>query len=179
MPDIMDVLKELDKEYGISNIPDGAYQVALGENTKEYPGKDGGQANFRFGWKVINGEYTGRELGDFLRWHPDTDGLDREAATKRVKASRGSVTSMFNMAAASLPEEVQPQLANAIVGIRDSESADEANAQFAVVAELARPYVFTVRAVTNQSGYQNVRYMEKGHTIEAPITDEQLAAVAV
>ena len=179
--DPMSVLQALDKEYGISNVPDNVYHVTLGDNSKAYEGKEGKNDSFRFGWKVRCGEYTGRELGDFARWFPTNKA--KEGDKDAIRAARGTTIQMVKAIALSMSPEDQARLNQAVIGLRDSADSVEANGYFGQIASIARGLDLYVRAKTTpakdpqtgqidqtKDGFQNVRYLDKGQPIHAICT---------
>lgn len=178
--ELMSSLKDLDKEYGISNIPDNAYHVVLGENTKPVDGKEGKNESFRMGWKVKCGEYTGRELGDFIGWFPKSK--EKESDKDAIRAARGQTVQVLKALASVITDE--DQYSQAISGLRNSATPAEARGYFQQIANIARGAELYVRAHTKAAKapggdeFQNVRYLEKGQPISA-VCACKAAAVAV
>lgn len=186
--DTMSVLQALDKEYGIANVPDNLYHVTLSETSKPYEGKEGRTPSFRFGWKVRSGEYTGREIADFLGWFPSNSAkmADKDA----VRAARGTTVQMLKALSFVLDDNRQARLDELVIGLRDSATPTEANAYLSQIATLARGVHMVIRAKTRpaknkdgtidetKDGFQNVQYLEKGQPIQA-IDPDVVAAVRV
>lgn len=166
---LQDVLKELDKEYGLS-VPDGVYHVRLDEATSKVVESDDRPPSFNIGWKVFCGAHKGRRLSDFLRWitdKPEYEGPSRGHVVQLMKAIMPLLTEGEKMAAAQ-----------ALASIRSAPSTGGTMEGFGAIAGLLRGKLFYVRATTGKKEFQNIGYLQKG----APITDVcecRTSAVAV
>ena len=160
---LMDTLKELDKEYGgFSNIQDGVYAVELGANTKRV---DNNPDRFRLGWKVVWGEYKGREIGDFVGWFGPDDHI--------TKINRGVFTQCIKALSLVADEEQRQSLATMVGTLRalSVPSAENKRAAVDAIETCFKSLIgirLNVTVFTNKKGYQNPHYLNKGNLIDAP-----------
>ncbi|HHT9130871.1 MAG TPA: hypothetical protein ACFYED_00085 [Candidatus Tripitaka californicus] len=180
--ELQSVLKELDQEYGFANLPDGVYHVGLGTNSKPVE-SDGKTPSYRVGWVVKDGNYSKREIGDFLRWFPSDPAKagDRDA----VRIVRAQVTQFVQAVASTIADaDVGAAFAESVRTLRNSTSPEAAVGAIAEVVDIASRADLFVRLVTSKpknattTGFQNVRYMEKGEPIRGT-AEATLEAVSI
>ena len=159
----MEVLREFDEEYGISNLPDGVYHMKVAPTLGMTEGKNGKQVVLRVPLSVICGEHTGRETSDFPRWfRTNKDGTPNPKGTA---AARSSVTQLLTALTAIAPTTAR-QAGPAIITLRRAASDTEATK---AIQEALTPFIgqdFYVRLVT-KGDFQNARYLDKKEPIHA------------
>ena len=169
--DLMTLLKEMDKEFGGGfEVDDGIHFARINRDGCKVFEADGKEPAYILSWKIDGGAFTGKQFGDFLRWHSD----DKDKA----KIRHGVVTSMVKGVTLNSDESNHPEIQAAYVALlqsKDTEGSIEAlGALVASFGDVRMP----IRLVTSKTGYQNAKYLEKGKAIVA--TDpREVEAVAV
>ena len=166
----MEVLSDFNKEYGFSELDDGVYFVELNATTtKPTQSKDGGTV-FRLGWKVASGPKTGREIGDFWRWF--------RADLKAQKGARGAIAGALRGILPHVDETQVADAASAVTALRGSTTEDEAVNAITNLTACFEGLRMPILLRTNDGGYQNVVYHNRGVPIEA-VDPEALEAITL
>ena len=180
--DLQSVLKELDEEYGFADLPDSVYHVRLGKNNK-LTESNGKTPSFRVGWVVKSGEFAKREVGDFLRWFPSDPA--KAADKDQQRFVRSQVTQFIQAVASTITDpDISAAYGEKVRALRNSPTPEAAVAAIGDIASMASDTELFVRLITSKpkppatTGYQNVRYMEKGEPIHGT-SEAELTAVSI
>ena len=167
---LLEVLNDFNKEYGFADLDDGVYFVELNEDTTKSVTTKDGSSSYRLGWRVAAGPKEGREIGDFWRWFRPEE--------KAQKGARGAIVGALKGILLFVDEANTADAAGAITTLRGSTTEDEATAAIAALVTTFEGVRLPVRLRTNDGGYQNVQYHDRGQPIEADDPAE-LEAVTV
>ena len=171
MSDLTELLKEMDKEFGGGfDIEDGEYFVTLDRVNSKLWESEGKESAFILQWRVDGGSATGKGVGDFLRWHTSDENIAR--------VRHGVITSMVRGVSLAVDEDRHPGIQAAYVTLLQSKDIDDSLEAIEALVDSFGYVRMPIRLLTNKSGYQNAKYLEKGGAVT--MTDpREVEAVAV
>ncbi len=173
MSEVLDFLKDMDKEFGGSSdytIEDGTYFVTYNADGSRIWEADGKEGAFLVSWRIDSGEYAGRTVTDFIRWHSDNEDT--------AKLRHSLVTQMIRGVTMAQDESVHPAIKEAYVALMQTQGEEESLEALENLATTFEGVRMPLRLVTSKTGYQNTRYIEKGGPVKAS-DPREIAAVAV
>lgn len=153
--DLMEVLHDLDKEYGFPDLEDGTYFVTFNlEGCKDVVDREG-NTSYMLSWRTDNNQ----SINDFWRWfRPDS---------KAQQGARGAVTGALKGISLSTDGSQGAALARGVGALRNSTTEEDAITAFETIAQALEGLRIPIILRTGKAGFQNVVYHDRGKAIEA------------
>lgn len=172
---LLQIVKELEKEYGFVDVPDGSYYVSIdGAQSKEIETKDG-TPMYRIAVRVEEGNFKNRVLSELLSWFGPS-----EAGTH---AARARVTQLIRLIAAKATDDVQEKVRDAYIGLKSARTPGDATPFIAKIVQAANGLkAWVVQKTKNDFSHLQFTQYDKATKSWVPftgVTEAQRDAVDV